>query len=310
MRWVTVGKTAVGIDIGGTNIRASNISEDGRIIKGLKEPLSSSPIESAIALIDGIITDDTVGIGVGVAGIVDRGSGRVTLSPNIPQIVDISITRAIQERFHLPVVVENDADAYAYGEKWVGSGKGFKDFVLLTLGTGIGGGIIYDGDLFKGAAEVGHMIIEGEGVKCACGGYGCLEAYASGRAIVNKAVEAIEKGQDTILRACCNGNFYKLTGELIYRAALDGDNLSREIFRDFGRYLGIGMATLANLFSPEAIILGGGLLGAWDLFIELARKEFHRRTLAPLQQKVSIIKSSLGQDAGAIGAAGLVFKSL
>jgi glucokinase len=151
------------------------------------------------------------------------------------------------------------------------------------------------------------MSIMANGDRCSCGNYGCLEVYASARAILSRATTSLEDGAESVLRECCKGNFYKLTPEDIYKAALDGDTLSREILREAGRYLGVGISNLIHVFNPDAIILAGGLIGAWNIFIQEAIKEASRRTFKPLFEKVRILPSSLGDDAGILGASHLVF---
>ncbi|UCH79852.1 MAG: ROK family protein, partial [Nitrospiraceae bacterium] len=250
------------------------------------------------------------GIGIGVAGIIDRQKGIVIQSPNISTLNGLPLRELFEKEFGLPVVVENDANTYAYGEKWVGAGKDLDNFVLLTLGTGLGGGIIYHGDLFEGPVEIGHMTIVPSGRYCTCGSYGCLESYASGRAIVDRVISSLEKGAESMLTERCNGNFYKVTSKLIYETALDGDSLSREVFREAGHFLGIGIANLINILGLEAVIIGGGLIGAWDMFVSELEKEALRRAFKPLSTNLKILKSSLEENAGSIGAAGLLLKKI
>ncbi|MDA8078852.1 MAG: ROK family protein [Nitrospiraceae bacterium] len=302
-------KYALGIDLGGTNLRVALVSEEGEIIRKIKRP-SSDIMASVEASVREALRDDVAGIGLGVAGLTDRKTNRVHVSPNLREIEGIDIVRELQTRFNLPVFMENDANAAALGEKIGGAGRSFDHFVMLTLGTGIGGGIIYKGKLLEVAAEIGHMSINSEGEKCPCGNTGCLENYASARAMTAKAVSMLEKGGDSLLKDCCKGSIYKVTPEDIYNAALEGDTLSREILRDAGKYLGIGLANLINIMSPEAIILTGGLLGAWNIYVQEAIKEASRRALRDLFSSVRIIPSSLGDNAGVVGAACLVFMSL
>jgi glucokinase len=300
-------KYAIGIDLGGTNVRVALVSSDGRLIKKTKELTSEEVVDSIFRAADDLFSDEIEGIGLGVAGLVDKKRGRVLISPNLHVVERIDFINEIKERFNVPVVLENDANAAALGEKWIGSGREFSSFVLLTLGTGIGGGIVYNKKLIEVSAEIGHMSINMDGEKCHCGNSGCLESYASGRAILTKAISILEKGRESLLKEYCSGNFYKLTAEDVYKAALDGDSLAREQLRDAGRYLGVGIANIINLMSPDAIILAGGLIGAWDIYIHEAIKEASRRAFKELFDKVKIIPSSLMDDAGIIGAAGLVF---
>jgi len=302
-------KYAIGIDLGGTNLRVALVSRDGRIIRKIKTPTSDEEILDSIFKATGdLFSDDIEGIGLGIAGLVDRKSSRILISPNLHIVEKIDIVNEIKEKFRVPVLIENDANAAALGEKWVGAGKDFSNFVLFTLGTGIGGGIIYNNKLLNVSAEIGHMTINTHGEKCHCGNIGCLESFTSARAIIAKAVSMLEKGRESLLREYCGGNFYKLTTEDIYKAALDGDSFARELLRDAGKHLGIGISNIINLISPEAIILAGGLIGAWDIYIHEAIKETSRRAFKELFDTVKIIPSSLMDDAGIIGSAGLVFQ--
>lgn len=301
---------AIGIDLGGTNLRVALVSRAGEIIKKIKEPASEEILNSFFKIADNLFSDEIAGIGLGVAGLVDSVGGRVLISPNLPAVEGINLVEEIRERFRVPVFIENDANAAAFGERWIGAGKEFSNFVLVTLGTGIGGGIIKNGRLLDVAAEIGHMTIDADGERCPCGNSGCLESYASARAILSKAVSSLEGGKEGMLKECCGESFYKLTVEDIWKTALDGDNLSREVLKNAGRYLGIGIANIINMMSPEAIILAGGLTGAWDIYVQEAIKEASRRVFRELFDTVKIIPSMLGDDAGVIGSAGLVFEKV
>ncbi len=303
-------KYAIGIDLGGTNLRVALVSEEGEIIRKIKKPSSDRILDSLSESIAEIKPDTVAGIGVGAAGLVDRKNGRVYASPNLRVVEGIDLVVEMRRRFGVPVFIENDANAAALGEKIGGAGKSFESFVLLTLGTGIGAGIVHEGRLLKVAAEIGHMSINSDAEKCPCGNIGCLENYASARAMMAKAVAMIEKGTESLLKECCKGSIYKLTPEDIYKAALEGDTLSREILRDAGKYLGVGLASIINIMSPEAIILAGGLIGAWNIYVQEAIKEASRRAFKDLFDAVKILPSSLQDNAGVVGAACLVFLSL
>jgi len=300
-------RLAIGIDLGGTNLRVALVTRDGEIIRKEKEPTSEKILDSLFRLSDSIFSEDIAGIGLGVAGIVDRKGGKIAISPNIPALEGINLVKEIREKFRVPVFIENDANAAALGEKWIGTGKEFSDFVLFTLGTGIGGGIVKDKKLLDVAAELGHMTIKVNGEKCFCGNSGCLESYASARAIVSRVVSALEKGRESMLKQSHSGNFYKLSVEDIYRMALEGDSLARDVIKEAGKHLGIGIANIVNVMSPEAIILAGGLTGAWDIYIQEAIQEASKRAFKVLFDAVKIIPSLLGDEAGIIGSAGLVF---
>lgn len=313
-------RLAIGIDIGGTNTKFVLVSEDGKVLKSEQKPTPTISARKKEKMDDLLVknlkeflktcpeTSGIAGIGLGVAGLIDRKNGKVIESPNITAINNLSIREKLENEFSLPVILENDANTYAYGEKWVGAGKNYNNFLVLTLGTGLGGGLIYNGELYEGPAEIGHMTIVPSGRYCTCGSYGCLESYASGRAIVDRVVSSLEKGAESLLAQCCQGNIYKITPEIVYKTAMDGDSLSREAFREAGQFLGIGIANLINILNLEAVIIGGGLIGAWDMFIEEIKKEVAKRAFKPLSANVEIIKSSLSHDAGSIGAAGLLLK--
>jgi len=300
-------KYAIGIDLGGTNLRVALVSEEGTIARKIKKPSSEQILETVISSVGEMMRDGVVGIGLGVAGLIDRKMGSVFISPNLHEIEGINLVGEIRSRFSLPVFIENDANVAALGEKTAGAGKGFENFVLLTLGTGIGGGIIHKGRLLDVSAEIGHMSINSDGEKCQCGNVGCLENYASARAMIAKTVAMLEKETESMLKECCKGSIYKITPEDIYNAAMEGDRLSREILKDAGKFLGVGLANIINIMSPEAIILTGGLIGAWNIYVQEAIREASRRALKELFDSVKIIPSSLGDDAGIVGAASLVF---
>lgn len=303
-------RLAIGVDLGGTNLRVALVTKDGEIIRKVKEPVSGGVIDLTIRLAKSFVNEEIAGIGLGVAGLIDRESSKVLTSPNLPAVEGVSLVNSIKEKFRVPVFIENDANAAAFGEKWIGIGKEFSSFVLFTLGTGIGGGIIHDKKLLKVAAEIGHITIHADGEKCHCGNSGCLESYASARALLSNVISALESGRESILKGLFNGNFYKLTAEDIYRTALDGDILAREMLKDAGKNLGIGIANIINVMSPEAIVLAGGLTGAWDIYIQEAIREASRRSFKELFNKVKIIPSLLGDDAGVIGSAGIVFENM
>jgi len=321
-------KIAIGLDIGGTNTKTIIASENGDILLSSKIPTPAVTEKSRDKIQNQLVNNlktflnepstnrviseisEISGIGIGVAGLIDRKLGKIIQSPNISAMNGISLKEIFEKEFSLPVMVENDANAYAYGEKWIGAGKDLDNFIVLTLGTGLGGGLIYKGHLYEGPMEVGHMTIVPSGRYCTCGSSGCLESYASGRAIVDRAISSLEKGTESLLSKCCDGNIYKITPEIVFEKALDGDSLSREIFREVGQFLGIGIANLINLLGIDAVIIGGGLIGGWDMFIEELSKEAQKRAFKLLSTDVKILKSALTKDGGSIGAAGLLFSSI
>ena len=299
-------------DIGGTNIRVALISEDLKIRKKLKAPSSQDPLAILTQLINSLLLDSSgkaniVGTGLAVAGIIDKSSGIILRAPNIPGLAGIDIKHMIQNRFHIPVLVENDANAAAFGEKVAGAGREYDSFILLSLGTGIGGGIVMNNLLLPVAAEIGHMKIDKSGVSCGCGNTGCLEAYASASAIIRSTLTALDEDITGNLKHAYDRNMGKIMAEDIYKAAEAGDSLARTMLHDAGKSLGIGMANLINILSPQAIILTGGLTGAWNIYIEAAIREASKRALPEVFRIVKIIPSLLGDDAGVIGISALVF---
>jgi glucokinase len=303
-------KYAIGIDLGGTNMRAALITGDGEIVRKIKGPTSDELPASLVLAIEGLYSEEIEGIGLGVAGLMSGEKDRVLNSPNLHIVEKVDLVNEIREKFKVPVFLENDANVAALGELWTGAGKDFSSFVFFTLGTGIGGGIVCEGKLLNVAAEIGHMSIDADGEKCPCGNSGCLESYASMRAILARAFSDLEAGRESLLRDYCGGNFYKLTTEEIYRAALDGDTLARELLKNAGRYLGIGIANMMNIMSPEAVILAGGLTGAWDIYVQEAIREASKRAYAEVFGRVKVIPSLLMDDAGITGAARLVFRAM
>ena len=297
-------KKAIGIDIGGTNLRVALVSSSGEVLRKVKEPSTGDIMAAISRAVEGMIDDSVVGVGVGVAGLIDREGRRVLTSLNLQNIEGKALGEIASGR---RVVIENEANAAAIGERWIGVGREFRNFVMLTLGTGIGCGIVYDGALLCVPAEAGHMSIYASGERCACGNYGCLEHYCSAGAITNMIITALDRGTSSILRDYHQGNIYKITPEDVYKAAFEGDSLARETLREAGRNLGVGISNLINIFGPDAVILTGGLTRAWDIYIVEAIREASRRAFREIFEKVRIIRSGLGDDdTGIIGAAALI----
>jgi len=301
----------IGTDIGGTNLRIALVNDQAEIIKKIKRPVAEDVLNMLMEEIEKLQKE--VGfsaIGLGVAGVVDRKKGKVLRSPNLPQLNDVVLTKPLQDKFSVPVVLENDANCHALGEAWVGVGRKINNFVLLTLGTGIGGGIVYDGQLLQVAAEMGHITVDTEGPVCACGNNGCLESFASASAVISYVVEALEKGEESLLAEAHKGNLYKITAEDVYKAALDGDTLARTAIKRAGKYLGIGIASLINILSPEAVVIGGGLSGAWQILAPEMIKEIEKRAFSELVSIVKIRRAELPDNAGLLGAARLAFTAI
>lgn len=316
----------IGIDLGGTNIVSLLMDKGGKIIlrdtrktladKG-KETTLKQIENSAKAVIEkarrkGIKKKAIVGVGIGSPGPLSIKKGIVRFAPNLPGWRDVPLVDFLRERVKLPVFLENDANAACLGEWWKGAGKGKKHIVLLTLGTGIGGGIVINNEILHGAwdtgAEVGHMTIVVDGLPCGCGSRGCLEAYASATGVVKRTLMALEKVKKSSLLERVRGDKEKLTSRIVYEEAKRGDSLAKEIAEETGKYLGAGIASLVNILNPEVVILGGGMIQAGELLFEPTRRYASRYALKEAIEGVEIVPARLGQDAGAIGAACVVWK--
>lgn len=309
-------KYVIGIDLGGTFIKGGVVSKDGEIIfrdrkkSGAKEgPLQ--PVANMLELVEQLsqkMGKDPEAIGFGIPGAIFSEKGIVTKSPHFPYWIDFDLQTPLKGKISIPFVIDNDANAAALGEGWVGAGKGYMHFCCMTLGTGIGGGIVLNGSIWKGitgmAGEVGHITVEPEGWPCPCGGKGCLERYSSATGIVKMAREKFDEGDHSKrIRELADNDPDKITSELLYDLAKEGDHLSKTIFKEMGRYLGIGFADLINILNLELIIVGGGVLPAWEFFIKEAVSQMKRRTYKIPGERVQIVKAKCGNDAGLLGAA-------
>lgn len=292
---------AIGVDIGGTKILSAVIDEKGNIIKSLKVPSEGKEGREKILshlyeAIEGILSEDIEGIGIGTAGQVDPDTGSiVTATPNLKDWAGTPLKDIIEERFKLPAYVDNDGNVAALGEWWAGGGRGAKCLLCLTIGTGIGSGIIYNGKVFRGAkgvgAELGHMSIKYDGIRCNCGGIGCIEAYASGPALMRRLQE---KGRSV------------KTPEEIQLYAEGGDRVVLETIEEIGILLGYAMVSFINIFNPDIILLSGGVSNLGDLLINPIRKIVDTYAL-PGGRDVKITRAALGEQAGVVGASALVF---
>lgn len=309
------------VDLGGTNLRAANIDRAGRIHERVQastpETDKAEEIVNAIAAAVGRCGVDCVksgaqiqAISVVVPGSVQVETGLVVNAPNVSSLQGFQLSTALEEVLGRPVLLENDANAAALGEMWQGAARGCQTIVCLTLGTGVGGGIILNGRLWRGAdgtaGEIGHTTVEPfGGIECRCGNTGCLEVYASATAIVRMTREALAQHPSSLLHSIAADD---LTSEKICSAAIAGDGLALEVFRRVGVYLGIAMANLVNILNPEMIVIGGGVSAAWDLFAGHARSEVLNRAFPVPAQRCRIERAKCGDDAGLIGAAWLGFE--
>jgi glucokinase len=243
-------------------------------------------------------TDTLAGVGIGVPGFIHMEKGIIANSNNLPEFNGFPVRDAIQERLGTPIILENDANAAALGEKWVGAGRDVDDLVLMTLGTGVGGGIIAGGRILHGfigmAGEIGHITVNPTGNPCGCGNQGCLEKHASATAVVGMA-RLMQLGDD-------------VTSKQVYEMAAAGDERAQRIFQTMGEALGIAIATMINLFNFPLYLLSGGVLGGWDQFAPSMLAEVERRSLTYRAVRTRIEKAELGDEAGLIGAAYLPFQ--
>lgn len=307
---------AIGVDIGGTKIAAGLVSESGKILARSHEPTpdDSTKIPALVAdLADRIGGDHkVVGIGIGAAGFTSANRTTVRFAPNI-NWVEEPLAEHVGALVDLPVVVENDANAAAWGEFRFGAGEDTDDLLLVTIGTGVGGGIVHQGQLYRGgfgiAGEFGHMRIVPNGIACGCGQHGCFEQYASGRALVRDAGERVanrDPGSDA-LAALADGDLTRITGPAITQLAQGGDVLSIDLLNGLGTWIGEGLAVLASVLDPRVIAIGGGVAAAGDLLLAPVVEAFESHLPARSHRPEAEVRlAALGNEAGIIGAADLV----
>lgn len=297
-------ETTVGVDVGGTKIVVGVVERDGTIVRSERIP---TPVESTDGLLTALrdavesVRDETVGaLGIGIPSTIDQRSGTAVFSVNIP-LAGVDVRGWASDTFGLPAAVDNDANCAALAEWRAGAGRGTTDMVMITLGTGIGGGLILGGSLYRGwigaGAELGHIVVDGDGAPCQghCTGRGHLEGLSSGRAVDAAAERLLGAGTGT--------------RELV-AAARRGDRAALEAIASAGRWLGVGIASIVNLLNPELVVVGGGFGEAFDLLIGPAREVLARDGVAPARDVVRIVPAELGGDAGLIGAALVGFEAL
>jgi len=332
---------SIGVDLGGTNLRIAAVDSEGHLLEkitlGTRVALGREHVLTEMcSAIEHLsqkyrAASTLAGIGIGVPGIIDMQTGMVRESPNLPGWADAPVRDEIEGRLGARVILENDANAAAFGEKWIGAARDVQDLVMLTLGTGVGGGIVIDGRVVHGmtgmAGEFGHFTVEPEGYPCGCGNRGCLEQYASAKAVVRMAREAIASGHAPALESAANSD-PEFSAKAVYNLAVQGDEEARRIFRRVGRALGIVMAGLVNSLNLPMYIVGGGVSSAWEAFSPSVFEELRRRSVvyaatAPPGQPTGregastlveasktgrytiITRALLGSDAGLYGAARL-----
>jgi glucokinase len=309
---------AIGLDVGGTKIAAGLIADDGLIIDHLICPTPSKEDERATLLtIEHLVMElldkhSTVqAIGVGAAGLVEWPDGRIRWAPN-NAYHDLPLRSLLEEFTGLPVIVDNDANAASWAEAQFGAGIGHANIALVTVGTGIGCGLVLDDDVYRGAtglaAEVGHMTVDPHGSRCGCGNVGCLEAMASGAALGQWGREAAIAMPDGVL-ARLAGSPERVTGETVFQAAQQGDAVALRLFKQQGFWLGIGVASIVNMFDPSLVIIAGGLVATGELLLRPTRASYARFAFAGKYRRTPpIVAAGLGPDAGMVGAAALALR--
>ena len=308
------------VDLGGSKILSVIAQSDGRRLAEDRRSTSAEEgpevvlerivgsLEMALAKA-GLQRGDLAAVGICSPGPCDIDAGVIGRAPNLPGWRDVPICRYLEERLGVPTRLENDATAAALGEHVYGAGRGCRHLIYITVSTGIGGGLIIDGRLYRGATgvggEIGHMIIDPDGPLCGCGSRGCLEAFASGTAIAARGEELVAQGGSALLAKLAREEG-GLTAETVCRAAEEGDSASRDIIQRAGYYLGVGLASYVNIFNPEIIIIGGGLAKAGDLLLGPARAEMEARAMPEALKAVQLKPAELGDYVGVMGMVALL----
>jgi len=319
---------SIAVDLGGTNLRIAVVSEAGKL---LAKVTTGTEVKKGREFVIHEMTDaiqalalrfrsqgELAGIGIGVPGFIDIDTGIIAHSPNLPGWENFPVREDIERILQTPVILENDANVAAMGEKWLGAGRNAENLAMYTLGTGVGGGIILDGRIFHGmngmAGELGHFVVEPEGHPCGCGGRGCLEQYASASAIVRMAHEAIDSGNASDLDDLAHGNV-EFTSRNIYQLAIQQHPSAQKIFQRVGRALGIAIGSMVNALNLPMYVIGGGASSAWDAFAPAMFEEMKFRSLIygitapdvvkPGEKHTVVTIALMGSDAGLYGAARL-----
>ena len=315
----------LGIDLGGSKILSAVADSQGKMLSSdhSATPAAQGPEAVIQAMLDsadralkqaGITASALGAIGVGAPGISSPETGILFTSPHLPEWRDVPLRDIIQKKLGKKTFLTNDANAAAVGEFYFGAGRGTRNLIYITISTGIGGGIIIDGNLYTGssgaAGEVGHMTIDVNGPLCNCGNRGCWETLASGTALAREAKQRIKEGVRTSILDYADGDVEKVTAQVIHNAAEQGDNLARDLITWTGYYVGVGLANLINIFNPEIIVIGGGLSNIGDMLLEPAYKEAEERAFKQAYQKVRFARAELVQNSGVLGAAAYALQEL
>lgn len=297
--------TALGVDVGGTKLLAVTVDAAGEVIdeRKVKRPVGADGVVETIVE----LARDAATVGLGIAGLVDT-DGRLRVAPNLAEIADFPFGERLRERLGRPVAVDNDATAAAWGELQAGAARGFRDAVVVSLGTGIGAGYVAGGRLQRGASgfagEAGHMVVDPDGPACPCGRRGCWERYASGSGLGQLGRSAALAGRVPAVVRLAGGDPEAVRGEHVGDAAQHGDADALEVLDEFARWVALGLANLVNIIDPGVVVIAGGLVELGDVLLDPVRRHYDELVLAPRHRPaVSIVPAQLGERAAAIGAA-------
>lgn len=314
-------RQTIGVDMGGSKLLAGAVDQNLSVHSRAERPLLGLDLASLLDVVVGAVEElralaeeEVSAVGFGIPCLIDRRSGRAVIAVNLP-LADIVFGEVMAERLDLPVFVDNDANLATLAEHRAGAAAGCSEVVMLTVGSGIGGGLVLRGQLYRGAlgagAELGHTVIDLNGPPCQgnCPNHGCLEVMASGTALAREAARvASERPESGLGRALASG--VELAGPLVTELAYDGDDAAVEVLELIGRRLGVGIASFVNTFNPQVVVIGGGVMAAGDLLLEPARAEVAARALPPSRDEVRIVTAGFGVEAGMIGAAAFAFDEL
>ena len=313
----------VGVDLGGTNIKAGLTDEQGKVLGQFSVPsevdrgrevVVGNIVTAAERAISetGVERSSVLGIGIGSPGPLSHRRGQIINPANLPCLRETPIRQIVTERTGIQTTLENDANAAAWGEFWAGAGKGVNDFLMFTLGTGVGGGMVVDGQMLRGffenGAELGHIIVEPRGRKCTCGQLGCVEAYSSAYNLARRAEEMIADGADSVLKQRVEAG-QMLMAEHIVAAAQEGDAVAERAWDEACYYLGVAIVNMQHVSNPERVVLAGGLIAAGDFLLDRVRRHAKALTWHLLDDLAEIRFATLGNDAGFIGAAGCAWEA-
>ena len=307
-------KYVIGVDLGGTKISTAISTIEGNILANVVLPTKAEEGEVAVLgrivqSIDEVIVgsstsiDEVEAIGIGSPGPLDAKKGIIITTPNLP-FKDYNLVQPLKEKYNIPVYLDNDANAAAIGEYMFGAGKGKESIIYFTVSTGVGGGAVLDGKVYRGhtsnALEIGHTTVNPNGPRCNCGNLGCLEAMSSGTAIAKKGKEAVSTNVETSLK-----KYDTITSYEVFKEAEAGDEVAKDIIDNALTYLGIGVANAIATFDPEMIIIGGGVSKAGDIVFDTVKKVVNKRCFKSMAESCEIVPAGLGSDAGVVGAVAL-----